>query len=120
MIASRFRSTIDVTAAAEEASRGGEWAPHFNTQIYQGDWSGIPLRAAKGYTSHLHLADNTRMEPGTGDIDFVAAFKALVENGFTGYMAYECGITGDSPEEKAENLAKSLDYMRDCVAKAKA
>ena len=78
------------------------------------------LLNAKGYTSHLHLADNTRMEPGTGDIDFVAAFKALLENGFTGYMAYECGITGEAEDEKAENLAKSLDYVRDCIAKAKA
>jgi sugar phosphate isomerase/epimerase len=76
------------------------------------------LREAKGYTNHLHLADNTRMEPGTGDIDFVAAFKALKETGFTGYMAYECGITGNSPEEKAENLARSLVYVRECIDKA--
>lgn len=78
------------------------------------------LREAKGYTSHLHLADNTRLEPGSGDIDFVAAFKALLDNGFTGYMAYECGISGDSDEERAENLAKSLDYVRNCVDKARA
>lgn len=76
------------------------------------------LREAKGYTNHLHLADNTRMEPGTGDIDFVAAFKALKDTGFTGYMAYECGITGNSPEEKAENLARSLVYVRECIDKA--
>lgn len=25
-----------------------EWVGHFNTQIYEGDWSGIALRAAKG------------------------------------------------------------------------
>jgi len=70
------------------------------------------------HTSHIHLADNTRMEPGTGDIDFVAAFKALKEAGFTGYMAYECGISGDIPDEKAASLAKSVQYMRDCIAKA--
>ncbi|PQV64720.1 Sugar phosphate isomerase/epimerase [Abditibacterium utsteinense] len=76
------------------------------------------FRNAKGYTSHLHLADNTRMEPGSGDIDFVSSFKVLVENGFDGFMAYECGISGDSEAEKAENLAKSLDYMRSCLDKA--
>lgn len=76
------------------------------------------LRAAKGYTSHLHLADNTRQEPGTGDIDFVAAFRALKENGFTGYMAYECGISGNSDEEKADNLARSLKFVREAIAKA--
>lgn len=77
------------------------------------------FRGAKGYTSHIHLADNTREEPGTGDIDFVSSFKVLLENGFTGYMAYECGISG-SADDKAENLAKSLDYVRDCIAKARA
>ncbi len=78
------------------------------------------LREAKGYTSHLHLADNTRLEPGTGDIDFVAAFRALHENGFAGYMAYECSIAGGSEAEKAANLAKSLDFVRECISKAKA
>lgn len=76
------------------------------------------LRDAGKHISHLHLADNTRQEPGTGDIDFVAAFKALKEIGFAGYMAYECGISGDSPESKAANLAKSLNFVRDCIAKA--
>ncbi|MBW3637619.1 MAG: sugar phosphate isomerase/epimerase [Armatimonadetes bacterium] len=77
------------------------------------------FRNAKGYTTSIHLADNTRQEPGTGDIDFVSSFKVLLENGYNGFMAYECGISGDSSEEKAENLAKSLDYVRDCIAKAK-
>ncbi|RYX82357.1 sugar phosphate isomerase/epimerase [bacterium] len=76
------------------------------------------FRAAKGFTTHIHLADNTRMEPGTGDIDFVASFKVLKENGFDGFMAYECGITGVTAEEREANLIKSLDYMRDCLAKA--
>jgi sugar phosphate isomerase/epimerase len=76
------------------------------------------LRDAGKYVSHLHLADNTRQEPGTGDIDLVAALRVLNEIKFKGYMAYECGITGNTPREKAKNLAKSLDYVRDCMAKA--
>lgn len=73
---------------------------------------------AKGYTSSIHLADNTRLEPGTGDIDFVASFKVLKANGYDGFMAYECGISGDSPAEKATNLASSLEYVRECIDKA--
>lgn len=76
------------------------------------------FRDAKGYTTHIHLADNTRMEPGTGDIDFVTSFKVLKENGFDGFMAYECGVSGDSDEERATNLAKSLEYVRACIDKA--
>jgi quercetin dioxygenase-like cupin family protein len=26
----------------------GAWVPHFNTQQYDGDWSGVPLRIAEG------------------------------------------------------------------------
>jgi sugar phosphate isomerase/epimerase len=77
------------------------------------------FRAIGRYTSHLHLADNTRMEPGTGDIDFTAAFRALKEVGFAGYMAYECGVTGDNAAEKASNLAASLDYVRGCLKEAR-
>ncbi len=76
------------------------------------------FRKAGKHISHIHLADNTRLEPGTGDIDFVASFKVLKEIGFAGYMAYECSISGDTPAEKAANLNKSLRHMRDCIAKA--
>ena len=77
------------------------------------------LREAGSHVSHVHLADNTRMEPGSGDIDLVAALKALNEIGFTGYMAYECGISGDSADGRAASLARSLDYVRECISKAK-
>lgn len=78
------------------------------------------LRAVAGkYTGSMHLADNTRMEPGTGDIDFVAAFRALAKVRYTGYMAYECAISGSSRKQRTRNLAKSLRYMRACIAKAK-
>ena len=74
--------------------------------------------AAKGYTSAIHLADNTRLEPGTGNIDFVASFRVLKANGFDKFMAYECGISGEDADEKAANLAKSLDYVRSCIDEA--
>lgn len=76
------------------------------------------IREIGKYIDHMHLADNTRMEPGTGDIDFVSAFRALLEVGFAGYMAYECGITGDTPKKRGESLARSLDYLRDCMTRA--
>jgi sugar phosphate isomerase/epimerase len=77
------------------------------------------LRDVRDFTTHLHLADNTRMEPGSGDIDFVAAFKALVDNGFTGYMAYECGISGADEAQRTANLAKSLEFVHDSIKKAR-
>ena len=75
------------------------------------------IRAAGRHIRHVHLADNTRQEPGTGDIDFVAGFAALAEVGFSGYMAYECGVSG---ADKSAALSKSLDFVRGCIQKAKA
>lgn len=89
----------------------------FHMNIEETD-SPAAFAAAKGYTTAIHLADNTRMEPGTGDIDFIASFKVLKANGFDQYMAYECGITGSNADEKAASLAKSLDYVRACIDKA--
>ncbi len=89
----------------------------FHMHIEETD-SPAALRAAGKHVGHLHLADNTRMEPGTGDIDFVAAFKALKDIGFTGFMAYECGISGDTLRKKAANLSKSLDFVRNAIEKA--
>jgi sugar phosphate isomerase/epimerase len=61
---------------------------------------------------HVHLADNTRKEPGSGDIDFKAGFTSLKKAKFTGYMAFECGLT-----DKAEvALPKSVKYLRQCIA----
>ena len=77
------------------------------------------LRKCGKHTAHVHLADNTRMEPGTGDIDFVAAFRALRKAGFKGYMAFECGITGEGTAGKRRAIRKSLDTLRSCIKKAK-
>ncbi|HET6385984.1 MAG TPA: sugar phosphate isomerase/epimerase family protein [Armatimonadota bacterium] len=61
---------------------------------------------------HVHLADNTRKEPGTGDIDFKAGFAALKKIGFDGYMAFECGLSAPA----AEALPRSVRYLRACLS----
>ena len=65
-------------------------------------------------TYPVHLADNTRKQPGTGDINFTAAFKVLKEVGFKGYMALECGLT----ESADIALPKSVAYLKACMAQA--
>ena len=97
----------------------GLLADLFHMNIEETDTPGA-IRAAGKHIAHVHLADNTRLEPGTGDIDFVAALRALREIGFNGYLAYECGVSGDNEADKARNLATSLDYVRDCLQKAQA
>lgn len=46
---------FDAAALREDLARFApdEWTPHFNTQYYEGDWSGIALRAAS--KAHVEL-----------------------------------------------------------------
>lgn len=67
------------------------------------------LRACGDAIGHVHLADSTRQEPGTGTIDFRATFAALREIGFGGYMAFECGLSGPAEEV----LPRSVAYLRE-------
>ena len=71
------------------------------------------------YTSHVHLADNTRMEPGSGDIDFTAAFAEMNKHHFGGFMSYECGVRGGSAKERLSKLAESLEFIHSCVKKSR-
>ena len=71
------------------------------------------LRSAE-HIRHVHLADNTRCEPGSGDVDFPAGFQALKQVGFADFMAMECRLSGDP----AEALEKAAHFLHDTVAKA--
>ena len=88
-------------------------ADFFHMHIEQPDTPGS-LAAVADVLGHVHLADNTRKEPGTGDIDFTAGFRALKEAGYSGYMALECGLS-DMGEVA---LPRSVAHLRACLAKA--
>lgn len=88
-------------------------ADFFHMHIEQPD-TPASFAAVADVLGHVHLADNTRKEPGTGDIDFTAGFKALKQVGFDGYLAFECGLT-----DRAEMaLPKSVAYLKACLAEA--
>jgi len=67
---------------------------------------------------HVHVADNTRFEPGTGDIDFVEIILALSAIGYDGHLAYECSVSGVSLGEKRAALERSIAYLRDVIDQA--
>ncbi len=87
----------------------------FHMHIEETDTPEAFRRAGK-YVAHVHLADNTRQEPGTGDIDWAAGLGALKDIGFTGYLAYECGITGTTTDEKRAAIKRSVEYIRGIIA----
>lgn len=111
-------SLRDVEEAAELCRAvGGRgvrvMADFFHMHIEQPD-TPESFAAIADVLGHIHLADNTRKEPGSGDIDFTAAFKVLKNVSFDGYMAFECGLT----DEGEVALPKSVAYLNGCLAKA--
>ncbi len=70
------------------------------------------LRRAGRHVGHVHMADNTRMQPGTGDINWRAGLQALKDIGFSGYLAYECSLEG----ERREALKTSVEFVRETIA----
>ena len=70
------------------------------------------LREVGNYIAHIHMADNTRLQPGTGDIDWHAGLQALQDIGYDGYLAYECGIMG----EPRQSLRESVAFVRSVLA----
>jgi sugar phosphate isomerase/epimerase len=47
------------------------------------------LRAYADHIVHVHLADNQRREPGSGQLDFASVFDALADAAYTGPLAME-------------------------------
>lgn len=58
---------------------------------------------------HVHVAENTRVEPGPGSLDFRPGFGALKEMGYTGWIEIESRRLSGHPEEV---LPRSVDYLK--------
>jgi sugar phosphate isomerase/epimerase len=70
------------------------------------------LEAVGPFIGHVHLADNTRKEPGSGSTNFRAGFAALKRIGFEGFGALECGLTGPADEV----LPRCAAYLHECLS----
>ena len=67
------------------------------------------ISTAGKWIKHVHVAENTRVEPGPGSLDFVPGFQTLKEIGYSGFIELECRkLSG--PAEKV--LPKSVEYLR--------
>lgn len=61
---------------------------------------------------HVHIADNHRYQPGSGSIDFAEAFRQLEEDGYDGYIVYECRVRAENP---AQAYQDSLTFLRNLL-----
>ena len=67
------------------------------------------LRKAMPWVRHIHVAEDTRVEPGPGQLDFLPGFRVLRELGYAGFIEIECR-TLSGPAERM--LPKSAAYLR--------
>ena len=69
------------------------------------------IEKAGDYIYHVHLAENNRLLPGFGHIDFKSIFHSLKKIHYKQYMALECAVVG-IPEEE---LPKCVMYLKKCL-----
>lgn len=53
-----------------------------------------PIIAAGSHLGYVHIADNNRLQPGAGCLDFATPFAALKQIGYDGYVSIECSALG--------------------------
>jgi len=63
-------------------------ADFFHMQMEEPDTAGALRRSARA-VRHVHVADNTRVEPGPGSLNFQAGFRALKDVGYAGWIEIE-------------------------------
>jgi sugar phosphate isomerase/epimerase len=72
-----------------------------------------PILAAGPRLGHVHIADNNRLQPGAGCLDFGPPFAALKQIGYTGVISIECSalggpLAGQGPEMMLRETARFL------------
>ena len=88
----------------------GILADIFHLSIEEADLP-ASLRSAKGMIKHVHLADNNRLLPGQGSIDWKACVSALRDAEFDGFMNLECAVSGDVETE----LPETVRFLRQLI-----
>jgi len=67
------------------------------------------LSKAGKWIKHIHVAENTRVEPGPGSLHFTPGFQTLKKIGYSGFIELECRkLSG--PAEKV--LPNSVEYLQ--------
>lgn len=62
------------------------------------------IRMVGRATHHVHLADNNRLLPGKGHINFAAGLRALKESGYESWYSFECAVEGDFVEQVSASI----------------
>ena len=122
----RYEATLlrRVEQAAELAEGIGSprirsLADMFHMNIEEADMAN-PILAAAGQLAYVHTADNNRLQPGAGCLNFAPTFRALKEIGYTGYVSIECTDLGGPLSAGGPDamLPATVAFLRDRWAEA--
>jgi sugar phosphate isomerase/epimerase len=114
----RVEQAADV-AAQIGSPRVRSLADLFHMNIEEADMA-TPIMAAAAQLGYIHIADNNRLQPGAGCLDFSLSFRALKEIGYSGYVSIECTglggpLSGGGPEAM---LPATVEFVRGQWARA--
>jgi sugar phosphate isomerase/epimerase len=84
----RVEQAVELAAAVDHP-RVQALADLFHMNIEEADQA-RPIVAAGSRLGHIHVADNNRLQPGRGCLDFATPFAALKKIGYGGYISIEC------------------------------
>ena len=113
--ATLLRRVEDAAAMADRigSHRVKSLADMFHMNIEEADMA-APIVAASAQLGYVHTADNNRLQPGAGCLDFAPTFRALKEIGYKGCISIECTALGGplaagGPEAM---LPATVEYLR--------
>ncbi len=88
----------------------GVTADFFHMQIEE---LSIPraLLKAGPWVRHVHVAENTRVEPGPGSLDFTPGFRALKTASYRGAIEIECRRLSGPPERVLPRACRRLKAL---------
>lgn len=95
---------------AVDRPRTGLLFDFFHAAIEEADIAAA-INLAGSRIRHVHLADNNRLLPGKGSIDWVRCVDALRGVGFDGYLSFECSTSGDP----AQTVPAAARFLHDLI-----
>ena len=91
----------------------------FHMNIEEADM-GATIRAAGPTLGYVHIADNNRLQPGAGCLNFRPSFSALKESGYEGVISIECTDLGGPHADEGVDaiLSATVQFVRQQWAQA--
>jgi sugar phosphate isomerase/epimerase len=105
-------------AAAVSHPRVSALADLFHMNIEEAHMA-RPILAAGNWLGHVHIADNNRLQPGAGCLDFSVPFGALKAIGYNGFQTIESALGGPLAERGLmAMLPETVRFLREAWEQA--